>query len=313
MQVHQSRRSHNFVAAMARIDMNRIGVFVRVVESGSFTAAAAGLRVPTSSVSRAIARLEEELGVRLLHRTTRKLSLTDSGQHFFARMQAVVLEAEEATAAVSGLATAPRGVVRLTAPVDLGLRQLPAIIVKLIDRYPGLVIELRLTSRRLDLVEEGIDLAIRGGRLEDSSLVARKIGSTDLGIFAAPSYLQRRGTPRRLADLSRHACLVYGGRGGSMPWRFTGPRGEESVAVSGPVVCDDMLFLHEMALAGTGLVVMPVPSAADDVEAGRLARVLPRHRIEGGGLYLVWPSRRLVPARVTLVRELLAAELAAVV
>ena len=294
---------------MATIDLNRVAVFVRVVEAESFTAAATALGIPTSSASRAVARLEEQLGVRLLNRTTRKLHLTDGGQHFFQRMQAVIAEAEEATQAAVGFAAEPRGTVRMTAPVDLGVQHLPAIVRTIVQRHPGLVIELLLTSRRIDLVEEGIDLAIRGGRLEDSSLVARRIVSTDLGIFAAPSYLKRRGRPRALADLARHDCLTYGGRRGKFPWRLTGPRGEETVSVSGPVVCDDMLFLREMVLAGTGLALLPVPSMDPDVKAGRLLRVLPRYGLTGGGLYLVWPSRTLVPPRVVAVRELLAAEL----
>src|SRR3954470_2142758 len=180
---------------MAIIDLNRIAVFVRVGEAGGFTAAAAALGVPTSSASRAVSRLEEELGVRLLNRTTRKLNLTDEGRHFFQRMQTVLAEAEEATQEAAGFAREPRGPVRLTAPLDLGVQALPAIVRRIVERYPGIVIELALTSRRVDLVEEGIDLAIRGGRLEDSSLVSRKIASTDLGIFAAPAYLERRGRP----------------------------------------------------------------------------------------------------------------------
>lgn len=294
---------------MATIDLNRIGVFVKVVEEESFTAAARALGIPTSSASRAVSRLEEELGVRLLNRTTRKLHLTDGGQHFFQRMQAVIAEAEEATQAAVGFAAEPRGAVRLTAPVDLGLQQLPAIVKKIVERHPGLTIELLLTSRRVDLLEEGIDLALRGGRLEDSALVARRIVSSELGIHAAPDYLRRRGRPRALADLPRHDCLTYGGRRGKFPWRLTGPRGEETVSVSGPVVCDDMLFLREMALQGVGLALLPVQSVAADVKAGRLVRVLPRYAITGGGLYLVWPSRTLIPPRVVAVRELLAEEL----
>jgi DNA-binding transcriptional LysR family regulator len=295
---------------MATIDLNRIAVFVRVVEASSFTAAATALGIPTSSASRAVARLEEELGVRLLNRTTRKLHLTDSGQHFFQRMQAVIAEAEEATQMAVGFAAEPRGPVRVTAPLDLGVQHLPQVVKKIVERHPGLVIELMLTSRRVDLLEEGIDLALRGGRLDDSSLMARKIVSTDLGIHAAPSYLKRRGRPRTLADLARHDCLIYGVRRGPPTWRLTGPRGEESVSISGPVACDDMLFLREMAVAGCGLALLPVGNVSPDVKDGRLVRVLPRYGLTGGGLYLVWPSRTLVPPRVVAVRELLAEELA---
>ena len=294
---------------MTRIDLNRIAVFVRVVEAGSFTAAAAALGLPTSSISRGVAKLEDELGVRLLNRTTRKLSLTEGGRHFFQRMQAVVTETEAAAQEVAGIAGEPRGLVRLTAPLDLGVQHLPAIIGKLRARHPGIEIELSLTSRRVDLVEAGIDLAIRGGRLDDSSLVARKIGASDLGIFAAPAYLATRGRPRALGDLVRHECLLYGGRAGRLPWRFVGPRGDEAVAPAAAVVCDDMLFLREMALAGHGLALLPAQSVAGLLAEGRLLRVLPKHAVKGGWLYLVWPSRDLVPARVVAVRELLAEEL----
>ena len=296
---------------MAKIDLNRIAVFVRVVAAGSFTAAADALGLPTSSVSRAVAHLETELGARLLNRTTRRLSLTDAGQHFHQRMQVALAATEEAIDEVAGLAGAPRGPVRLTAPHDLGLQHLPTLVTQLIERYPGLVIELTLTSRRIDLVEEGFDLAIRGGRLEDSSLVARKISSSELGIYGAPAYLARRGRPRTCADLERHDCLVFGARGGEIPWRLEGPRGPETVTVSGPLACQDMLFLREMVLRGAGLGLLPAQIADAEVKAGRLVQVLPRYGVPGGGLYLVWPSRILVPARVVAVREFLAEALGA--
>jgi DNA-binding transcriptional LysR family regulator len=295
---------------MATIDLNRIGVFVRVVEQKSFTGAAQELRVPVSSVSRAISGLEDELGVRLLHRTTRKLSLTDAGQHFFGRMQAVVNEAEQATRAITGFASEPRGVVRITTPPDLGAQELPRVIAKIARQHPGLSIELKLTNHVVDIVAEGFDLAVRGGNLGDSSLVARKIADSEMGIYGSPAYLQHRGRPRALSDLKKHACLRYGARDIYMPWRFTGPRGEESVTVNGPIVCDDLIFLREAAIDGAGLTILPVHMATPSVRAKRLARVLPSHRLTGGTLSLMWPSRKLVPAHVVVVRELLLQELA---
>jgi DNA-binding transcriptional LysR family regulator len=295
---------------MARIDLNRAATFVRVVEAGTFTAAAAGVGLPTSSVSRSVARLEDDLGVRLLHRTTRKLNLTEAGAQYFKRMQAVLHEAGEAAAAAAGHAQEPQGMVRLTAPHDFGPVWLPIVMAELLRRHPGLQLDIMLTGRRVDLVEEGIDLAVRGGRLEDSSLVARKIGATDLGIFASPSYLQRRGRPRGLADLARHECVRFRGRQGLLPWRFTGPGGEpEEVAVSGPVIADDMGFVYQLALEGVGLVMLPAERLRDDLEKGRLVRVLPRYAVRGGALYVLWPSQRLLPARVVLVRDFLTAEL----
>jgi DNA-binding transcriptional LysR family regulator len=295
---------------MATIDLNRIASFVRVVEAGSFTAAAKQLGLPGSSVSRAVAHLESDLGVRLLHRTTRKLSLTDAGQHFFARMQTVIAETDEATRAVSGLATEPRGVVRLTAPPGLGGREFPRIIARIVERHPGLVIELKLTNRLVDLVAEGVDLAVRGGQLPDSSLVARKVAVSEIAVFAAPEYLERRGRPRQPADLARHDCLSYGSGAGKLPWRLRGPDGERTVTVSGPIVCDDMGFLREACAAGLGLAMLPIEMATvPREEQRRLVRVLPRYSVARGGLYVMWPSQKLVPARVIAVREAMIDEL----
>lgn len=294
---------------MTTIDLNRIATFVRVAQAGSFTAAAKALALPVSSVSRAVASLEQELGVRLLHRTTRRLSLTDGGGHFYRRMLNVVVEAEEATQAVMGFASEARGVVRITSGPDLGQHQLPRILEKIVRRYPGLTFELRLTARIVDLVADGIDLAIRAGTLPDSSLVARKIKDSPLCLFASPAYLERRGRPRSLAELAEHDCLCYGGRDGKLPWRLTSPTGSKTLSVKGPIVCDDMIFLRESAIAGLGVALIPDEISTASVESGQLVRVLPRYRGGSGAIYLVWPSRKLVPAAVVAARELLIEEL----
>ncbi|HMJ09871.1 MAG TPA: substrate binding domain-containing protein, partial [Polyangiaceae bacterium] len=239
-------------------------------------------------------------------------NLTDAGQSFFTRMQTVIAEADEATRAVSGFASDPRGVVRITAPPGLGGRELPRIVARIVQRYPGLVLELMLTNRLVDLVGEGIDLAIRGGQLVDSSLVARKVSRSEIGVFAAASYLERRGRPRRPADLPRHDCLSYGGRGGKLPWRLQGPDGEKTMTVSGPIVCDDMGFLRAACVEGLGVAMLPLEVAAvSDGGEPALVRVMPRYSFSGGGMYVMWPSQKLVPARVAAVREALIAELSA--
>src|SRR5688572_7869543 len=214
---------------MTIMDLNRAATFVRVIEAQSFTGAAKQLGLPVSSVSRAVAQLEQELGARLLHRTTRKLRLTDAGERFFRRMHAAVTEASEAALEASGFAADPRGVVRLTAPHDLGgAKRFPDVVASITKRLPGIVLELKLSNRFVDLVADGIDLAIRAGALTDSSLMARRVTSSGLGIFASPAYLARRGQPRRPADLIQHDCLSYGGREGKLPWKLTGPRGEQT-------------------------------------------------------------------------------------
>ena len=292
----------------AKIDLNRIATFVQVIETGSFTTAARQLGLPISSVSRAVAHLEQDVGVRLLHRTTRRLALTDAGKQYFQRMQTVISEAEAATQAVSGSARAATGLVRITAP-DSELLELPALLARIAAQHPGLEIDLTVTPRRLDLIEEGIDLAIRGGTLEDSSLVARRIGASGFAVVAAPAYLERRGTPRKPADLLQHACIRFRVRDGVMPWRLDGPGGRKTIPVAGPLISDNVAFVYQAALQGAGLAFLPVHTLGKDLRTRRLVRVLPRHMLRGSSLYVVWPSQRLLPARVVLVRDLLITEL----
>jgi DNA-binding transcriptional LysR family regulator len=158
-------------------------------------------------------------------------------------------------------------------------------------------------------VGEGIDLAVRNGMLKDSSLVARKVATSELGVFGAPGYLQRRGRVRKPADLCERECLRYGGREGVLPWRLSGPEGEATWEVTGPIVCNDMVFLRSAAVAGLGLTLLPLELVAAEVKRGELTRVLPRHAVRGGGTFLVWPSHLHMPAPVRAVRDLLLEEL----
>jgi DNA-binding transcriptional LysR family regulator len=293
----------------ARIDLNRIDTFVRVVQAGSFTAAAAALSLPTSSVSRAVTRLEQELGARLLHRTTRKLRLTDAGQRYFERMKLVISEVHEANQTASGASAQPSGLVRVTAPADIAVRLLPPVLAGLTARHPLLTVDVTVTGRRVDLIDEGVDLAIRAGpALDDSAQVVRKLGNGELGLFAARGYLDRRGRPRTLADLARHACIVQRVRAGRVPWRLSGPRGEELAPMQPAVVADDMLFVHEAIVAGLGIGLVPAPLAESEPPSRRPLRVLPTYCLRGA-IYLVSPSRHLVPARVAVVRDYLFEEL----
>lgn len=290
---------------MTTIDLNRVAMFVRVAHAGSFTAAARALDLPVSSLSRAVRKLENSLGVCLLRRTTRRLTLTDAGGVYFQRMRQVIGEAESATLAVSDAAAAPSGLVRMTVPSGFAVPHFPRLMCALVQRYPALKLELISTNRAIDLVAEKFDLAIRGGVLGDSSLVARKLAGGELGVFGAPAYLERRGRPETVRELKRHDCLRYRSGTGKFPWRLKGPHGRISVDISGPIVTDDMTFLCDAAVSGAGLALLPIEIAAPALRAGSLQRILPRYRFDGGGTYLVWPSRRLVPARVIAVREFL--------
>jgi len=287
------------------MDLNRVALFVRVVETSSFTAAARSLGLRKSSVSRGVARLEEELGVRLLERTTRSLRLTDAGRAYFERVRDALSFVGEATAQVQEMGHEPQGVVRVTAVPAFATRFLADIIVQFVRRYPKIRVEFVLTSQSVDLVEQGIDIAFRSGRLKDSSLVVRKLVPSDFHVLAAPAYLQRRGTPKELRELSRHDCLLYRPEAGKSIWRLTGPKGDESVEVTGPVAADDLPFLTQAAQAGAGIALLPVLSTATRVERGELVRVLPEYAMSGGALYIVSPSARHRLARVRVLHDFL--------
>ena len=287
------------------MDLNRVAVFVKVVETASFTAAANALGMPKSSVSRSVSNLEDDLGVRLLQRTTRTLSLTDAGRAYFARARESLSGLDDATTAVKDMGKEPRGVVRVTAPVDMGVAVLGEIVSRFVLRYPHIRVDLSLTARRVDLVEEGFDLALRAGKLEDSSLIARPITFGTSGLFASPAYLKRRGRPKRVEDLASHDCILFRARDGKLTWRLTSAAsGDEDVDVTGPVTVDDFSFVQIVVTAGVGIGVVPTLFCVGAVERGELVRVLPEHEQRGiGRLHLVSPSTRYEPARVTLFRD----------
>ena len=235
---------------MRTIEFNRLRLFARVVEAGSFTAAARDAGLPKSSVSRAIAALERDLAVRLIHRTTRRLQPTEAGRAYYESVSRALAGIDEATAAVSELQDTPRGTVRLTAPTDLGDRLLPPILVSFAARYPEVRVDVVLTQRFVDLVHEGVDIALRVGRLGDSRLVARPLGPVRAGVFASPRYLERRGVPRTVAVLAEHECVLFQSSSGRAVWRLVGPRGAETVEVRGAISADDHHMVREAAAAG---------------------------------------------------------------
>jgi DNA-binding transcriptional LysR family regulator len=312
-----ARQAHNGSRSRARastrggvapaIDRNRLATFVKVAEMGSFTAAAAALATPKSSVSRSVAGLEADLGVRLLQRTTRKLALTDAGRSLFQRVGPAMFDVDQAVAEVSDQSHELRGSIRFTAPTDFAEIAFPAIIARFFERHPCVRIELALTGRRVDLVEEGFDLALRAGELSDSTLMSRRVGGSDLGIFGSPAYLAKHGHPRSVADLARHNCLFMKSNAGLLLWRLDGPRGQVEADVSGSMVADSFGFLRRSVAAGVGLALLPIRDF--DEPSDDLVRVLPAYGIRGGAVYLVWPSSRYLPARVAAFRDFLAEEL----
>jgi DNA-binding transcriptional LysR family regulator len=291
------------------VDYNRAAVFVRVVKAGSFTAAAAKLGLPKSSLSRTVSRLEEDLGVRLLHRTTRKLALTEVGHAYYDAIAPTIDVLDEATSRAKENEAEARGLVRVSAPPDP--TNLPVLIAEFTAKHPGIRVELCLTARFVDLLTENFDLAVRAGRLEDSSLVARRIGATTLVLAASPAYLRKRGRPRTIADLAAHDWVLYRATAGRAQLQLTGPDGDATIEVTGAIVADDMGFCRAAVEAGAGLGRLPVAAIVDAVAAGRLAHVMPEWSYDGGALYVVLPSAHFVPRRVALLRDFLIDRLSA--
>jgi DNA-binding transcriptional LysR family regulator len=289
------------------MDLNHIITFVRVVETQSFTAAAQALGVPKSSVSRSLSRLEDELGTRLLQRTTRKLSLTDAGTAYYARVQKLISGIDEANAEASERGQDPRGVVRITSPVDIGVSVLADILADFAQEYPKIVVDLVLTSRVVSLVEEGFDMALRAGKLADSSLVARRIATTDLCVYGSKTYLKKHGEPQHPRDLAKHRCILLRGVRGKTTWRLAGKDGEHEVEVTGTVSADDMAFIQRVARAGVGLALLPVFTCDEEPKASGLVRVLPDYSAVGTPIHLVMPSAQYVPARVAALRDFIIA------
>ena len=285
------------------MDLNRAATFVKVVEAGSFTAAASALRLPPSSVSRSVAKLEGELGVTLLERTTRKLALTDAGRAYFERAREAVAGLDEAGALALDAAREPQGVVRLAAPPEIG-HHLAALVGELVRTYPRLQLDVTFTARGEELVGTQVDVAIVCGRLEDSSLIVKRLGTMPERLFAAPAYVERRGKPRTVADLARHDAVLFRGQ---TTWELVGPRGKERVEVRGAVSGDHLSFVAEAV--GLGLGVGLLPATARE-RAPDLVPLLPSYAAQGGLQSLVHPSRHL-PHRVRLVRDFLTERLAA--
>jgi DNA-binding transcriptional LysR family regulator len=286
------------------MDLNRIRAFVAVVEAGSFTAAAAELGTTKSVVSRALGGLERDLGIRLLQRTTRKIGLTSAGRSYYDDVHAAVSHVAAAGQRIKGMDREPRGLVRVTAP-DLGGLLLMRIVRDFVACYPQISLELSLTPRLVDLVDERFDLAIRSGRLKSSSLIARRIGYQVSGLYASEAYLRRRGRPRSLRDLADHDCVLIRRPqttdGSGAVWRLYKGESGHSVEVDGRVAVDDLTAACEAVRIGLGIGFIPrFPGVTDD-----WVRVLSQFASTRTPVSVVWPSKHLEPTRVVLFREFL--------
>jgi DNA-binding transcriptional LysR family regulator len=288
------------------VDLNDIVVFVRVVEAGSFTAAARLLGMPKTTVSRRIASLEREVGVRLVQRTTRSLNMTDAGRLYYEQSSQALRTIEDANLRLAETRAEPSGTIRISAPVGFGAHYLTSAVFDFLAAFPKTQVELHLTDDKLNLVENRIDLAFRTGILPDSTLTARKLGSTHRILCGSPDYLARHGEPQAAADLARHHCVIAGPSTGSAHWVLDGPRGQETVSVSGRFAANEMQAVIAAAIAGYGIAQLPYQVAEALVRNGRLRRVLGDYTTPVGGVYAVYPTSRHVSPLVKAFIELAA-------
>jgi len=294
------------------LDLNQVSLFVEVVRAASFAAAARRLGMPANSVSRHIQQLEAAVGSRLIHRSTRKLTLTAAGRTFFERCAAPVSELAQAGQATLDDHKLPGGLVRVAAPADFFDLFQMEWIAEFLATYPRVRMEFVLDDAKTDLVGEGIDVAIRAAHMVDRNHVGHKLVTTDFGLFASPSYLASRGVPTSLESLRDHDCLPQANRTGPVVWHLQGPGGASEIQVSSRFRANTARAVLRAAVAGLGVALLPRPIAAGDIRAGTLSRVLPQFRRDGADLYAVCVSRRQIPRAVAAFIELTAGKLRAV-
>jgi DNA-binding transcriptional LysR family regulator len=279
------------------MDLDGVAVFVKVVEAGSFTKAARLLGMPNTTVSAKVARLEQDLGVTLIRRTTRKLHVTPAGRAFYERSARGLSELHTAEAEVRSGNAAPRGLLRITASADVAHSLLPDVATRFLDQYPEVRLEIIVANRLVDLIAEGVDLAIRAAQLKDSTLVARKWLSFTGGLWAAPSYLERRGVPGGPSDLAAHECLIHS-RLDRCVLRLDDGERKFELPVQGRILIDDMDTLCAFVRRGNGIGALPDFLSGVESGKGSLVRVLPQWSWTRGVLHFVYPSQPFVPAKV---------------
>ena len=279
--------------------------FAAVVDAGSFVKAADTLAMSKAAISRHVGDLESRLGVRLLHRTTRRLSLTDEGQAFHARCRELLSEVEEAESEVTSRSAAASGLVRVNAPVTFGIKHLAPLWGEFMAMNPRVTLEVTLVDRIVDIVEEGYDLAIRIASLSSSTLISRRLSTARLVLCASPRYLEQHGMPRQPEDLTRHNVIAYSYLATGDEWHFEGPQGKTSVRTRPRLHTNSGETCRAAALAHQGVVLQPTFLVAEDLLAGRLVELMPEFRAAEFGIYAVYPTRKLVAPKVRALIEFL--------
>nr|WP_244035141.1 LysR family transcriptional regulator [Methylobacterium sp. E-066] len=280
---------------------------MQAADARSFTVAAERLGLSRSTIGKRIARLEARLGVRLLHRTTRSVTLTDEGATFHGRCTEILEALEAAEAVVTARGVSPSGRLRIDVPVSLGRLQVLPVLQRYMQLWPAVDVNVSFNDRYVDLIDEGIDVAVRVGSMSDSNLVSRKVAPHALVTCAAPDYLARRGTPSTVDDLASHDCLTFNHGGRPVEWRFRVQGAPQMVAVGGKLTSNNAEGLRDTVIAGFGIGQLATFLIADALRDGRLVPILASHASEGEPLSVVYPVRRLLPPKVTAFVDLLTA------
>ena len=286
--------------------LNAISVFCKVIETQSFTQAANQQNISVAMASKLVSQLEEHLKTRLLQRTTRKIVPTEAGMLYYQRCQAILLDLSEADSSISNMATSLQGNLLISVPRDFGLLYISSNLPKFIELHPNLHIEIEFEDKRVDLVAEGYDLALRIGYMQDSSLVARKISSSPMHFVASPSYLESRGTPLTPDDLEYHQGLLYKSSLNQVHWQSTKANQIQRYKIQSKVVSNNGMALLEMTKAGLGISNSPSFFVKDALASGELVEILSEYKQKPLDIYVVYPNRRHLPAKVRAFIEFLA-------
>jgi len=278
--------------------LTSIRAFARVVQQGSFAAAARDLRLSRSAVSKYVIELEQELGVQLLSRTTRSVTPTENGQAYYERCTAILSDLEEADLVVTRLQSEPRGLLRVNAPMSFGTLHLGRAVADFMEKYPDLQVQLVLSDQQIDPVQEGFDVTLRIADLPSSSLIARKIAPALRVVCAAPSYLERRGTPKHPNELRDHDCLAYGHLATGNKWKLTGPDGDHWIHIPWTLCTNNGEVLRDSAVRGRGIVLLPTFIAGGDLQQGSLRTILTDYKAPEISIYAIYPETRHLSVKV---------------
>lgn len=294
------------------MDLNEVAVFIKVVEMGSFTQAARNLGMPNSTVSAKVSELETRLGVSLIKRTTRKLFVTDEGRAFFERCTRGLKEIQAAEEEIVSGQREPQGILRVTAPIELGGSVLPKVITEFHQKFPKVQFDLFLSDRTVDMISEGFDLALRAGDLKDSSLIAKKLGSVYFAPFASPQYLKKMKAPSHPKDLREHSCLQFAPMG-LEEWKLVGPKNSVSVPMNKRIVINELNVIKALTLNGLGIALLPTFFCFPEVQSGKLVRILPEWRSNLRPVHFVYAGQKYaspkIQAFISLASELIKSNL----